>query len=125
MIDLGTRRFERDVLSAFTQSDFTHKRPAPELRVVPPEGGDGDGVVADVGSRPLHRTDGTVDLAVQGSRPQQFGLIERNDPITTTTRTCGACGCTEAEHPITLYERAPLAGQYRCWACAQAALEST
>ena len=83
------------------------------------------GPPADVGSRPLHRTDGTVDLAVQGSRPQQFGLIERNDPITTTTRTCGACGCTEAEHPITLYERAPLAGQYRCWACAQAALEST
>ena len=40
-------------------------------------------------------------------------------------RLCGACGCTEAEHPITLYERAPLAGQYRCWACAQAALEST
>lgn len=34
-------------------------------------------------------------------------------PAPVTARVCGACGCTEADHPVTLYEAGPLAGQYR------------
>lgn len=59
---------------------------------------------------------GTVDPTPP--RPANLRLVPAE-------RTCGACGCTEAERPITFYEgRAPfpeLTG-YRCWQCAQAAM---
>ena len=54
-----------------------------------------------------------------GEDADALALVNRALELAAPGRTCGACGCSEADRPITLYEHAPLAGQYRCWACAR------
>lgn len=58
---------------------------------------------------------GRGDQSTAGSAPDS-ALVPHG------ARSCGACGCTEAEHPITLYERGPFAGAFRCWPCAKPVL---
>lgn len=53
-----------------------------------------------------------------GRPPVPFELMEGFEGA----RRCGACGCTEADHPISFYEAGPLAGAFRCWPCARPAL---
>jgi hypothetical protein len=56
-----------------------------------------------------------------GADADSIALLKRAQELASgaPARLCGSCGSTTG---VVLYERGPLAGQYRCWACAREVL---